>query len=85
MVPAPGIKWSRPCASWGAWGALLGQNGISEDLLGPPDTDFLFSELYHPHHRHQGPKGIDHMPPEDLGEHSLGKMGYQAICYNTDN
>ena len=36
--------------------------------------------MCHPQHQHQEPKGVGHVPPRGLGEHSHGKMGYQEIC-----
>ena len=34
-----------------------------------------------PHHQHQGPKGVCHVPPGGLGDHLKGYMGYQPICW----
>ena len=37
--------------------------------------------MCHPQHWHQGQKGVGHVPPGGLGEHSQGKKGYQEIRY----
>ena len=39
--PAPGTKRCWPCASWSTWGPLTGLYGVSADLLGLPDPEFV--------------------------------------------
>ena len=45
-------------------------------------TDQLIG-TWHPHHQHQGPKGVDHVHLGALGDHLQGYMGYQQNCWDS--
>ena len=45
-------------------------------------TDQLIG-TWHPHHWHQGPKGVDHVHLGALGDQIQGCMGYQQIRWHS--